>query len=518
MTGFYRIKIVLALFSICIGAQARSDEFKATSLPVVQIHSMNCGNKTEEFLGSGLLFTYDGHYYVVTSEHVIMQPYLEAGCNRIQFANGKSVPAEQLVSDWSKDLAILSVPSLGSQKHPIDPELKIPAWDMTGVSQGLAIGQTLRIAGFPASSAIPVFTKGTIEALDSLDHYFPAITSLIRIGHSDGEYGMSGSPVYNEEGSDWVGILSSQVHILLPGDRPATIEVDASFRQTENIVFAISKEQVNEFIQDVLVKKILSPKMLRLSRSGDAERVQVGELEFSIERPLSTGAVLDAQRARSYTGVNDPVGHKSIAGVNDPVGHIFQAGGSGTRYTDATVTIKLADSVNKTTPFVLTNKEWFQNLPLQIVAHGPVQVSKIAGIDTKNRLVTENDVLILKQFFYLIRDEQNIPLFPRGKTVVNSIRLQGDLDRIQGAITDLRAHEACSASADCMKYIEGAAWYLELIQKYDFQLMTADFADYLDAITNKENPTLQFLYLKARVAAVDLIQGFYSLQETLRQK
>ncbi len=163
-----------------------------------------------EYRGSGFLFQNANKVYCLTSDHVLW--HSNTGfVHWIENENFSGISASYLLSDWGRGLALLAVPNLSpSPDYPkleeLEPDPKVEG--------------RVRVHGFPfASDELRTAGGLVVDPAKKLGLFFQQ-ESLILLGASYGEYGMSGGPVFSKDTGHYLGLLSHQS--LLPGTDPAT--------------------------------------------------------------------------------------------------------------------------------------------------------------------------------------------------------------------------------------------------------------------------------------------------------
>lgn len=212
-----------------VTAQASNDRFwDRRPLPddsIVKLASVSqAANQT--FRGSGILFSHQGKSYVLTSEHVLLHGNQDRGnpiLHKVWNPKIGSRRAVYLASDWSKGLALLSVPDL-------DPT---PWLDLRNfVADTVGVSDRITVAGYPADSQALAwndrarYTSG--YRIKSPVYGFPLLWTF---RDSKIEYGMSGGAALDERKIP-IGLLSHQyIAVVAPGEDPnmaLAIPIDAA--------------------------------------------------------------------------------------------------------------------------------------------------------------------------------------------------------------------------------------------------------------------------------------------------
>lgn len=204
------MRAVLALLPLVFFAcAARADWRKHPESLVVKVYSCFSKNSEDCLEGSGILVRvpqYSGHVDflgVLTSEHVVL-PSNEGVYHRVVDAKGRSSEAFYFESNWEGGVALMSVGHEGAftkdrkKDFPLLSEIPFP---------DLKTKKSLIALGFPAGSHslvrsakgenLGVFNQGVI-----LGDW-----SVIETRGLSTEFGMSGGPVFTEDG-ELYGIMS----------------------------------------------------------------------------------------------------------------------------------------------------------------------------------------------------------------------------------------------------------------------------------------------------------------------
>lgn len=236
----------IVLFSSCLtGAQVGEKR-------IVKLASNECDSEKPPFLGSALLFERAGKTYALTSDHVVLHGR-EGYCHSVSNSAIGSAPAKFLAADWGNGLALLEVPEL-----PPAPELP-SLTDLQG-GEGQAMDR-VQVMGFPADSEMLVHDqRGRIFDPKKERKLFALIPSLIELENAHGEFGMSGGPVFHQNGL-FLGVLSHQV--LVPnehGEETAEELTPESLSPDNHLVIIpaqVAYAWVSEYFRDPVGFKVI---------------------------------------------------------------------------------------------------------------------------------------------------------------------------------------------------------------------------------------------------------------------
>jgi hypothetical protein len=166
----------------------------------VKMNSFPCLTESPRFQGSGLLVSFKGEVFVLTSEHVLIQDSSDKTCHT---ANGASF--DLVVADFKSGLALLKAKDSGALLSTAIPLEKMQ--HNTSSMDVLALG-------FPAGSeALNTLANGKVLTSESPRALIAGIAKLIEASNLPVEYGMSGGIMLSQNGSDYsfAGILSHQI-------------------------------------------------------------------------------------------------------------------------------------------------------------------------------------------------------------------------------------------------------------------------------------------------------------------
>lgn len=166
----------------------------------VKVQSGDCKDPNP-YHGSGLLLSYQGKAFVLTSDHVVLHNYQSQTCHQIFNEQLGIHKASYDTAEWGNGLALMEVrdllptsdwPTLESLK-PLEAKIKEQA----------------TVMGFPADSeSLVVDTRGKISEIEVELPFFAMVPKLIEVQGAHGEFGMSGGVVLS--GERYLGLLSHQ--------------------------------------------------------------------------------------------------------------------------------------------------------------------------------------------------------------------------------------------------------------------------------------------------------------------
>jgi hypothetical protein len=368
--------ILFALFTFLIAA------FSAQA-SLVKVRSSSCSHAGEERRGSGVLLEYGGASYVLTSEHVILNPDRAHSCN-IVTVSGRPHGADLIIADWANGLALLKTEGFipgGIEWNPRSP-----------VSEGLTVGTPVLIQGFPYDFDKPSSDEsGRISSLNSYPNLFLSGQGLIQVIHAFADSGMSGSPVYS--GNKWIGILSHRVATYSKSRKATTHEMYRTPTNPESTsLLVIPAPTVQTFLTRVLRHHRDLPEAQRTHIEGSTEdlEVRIGNILFHFVPSLALNHSL------ALLPGGDPVG---VGGMDDEINQ--KSGQITASLSKAPIAI---DSES-----LIESREWFKRLRAKLTRHPQVTMDSV--VESSEDEVTLRGIRSLQRFFSSLKSEGTEPLF-----------------------------------------------------------------------------------------------------------
>lgn len=294
---------------------------------VVKTYSHLCENSQFDYRGSGTLFKSrpdDPNIYVLTSEHVMLQgeKITDGVCHLVSYqvkdASGAlswvKISAQLVVSDWQAGLAILKLDPGDSKKIPNIPVYK------SFISSN-PTGSSFEVAGLPYGMTEELRRDGGVfSAQQSLRHLMPNGAPVFELQDVDGEFGMSGGPVFANDGS-LIGLMSHQFLVQRPG-RPTAVSIFGTDNQAsyDNHLILIRGADLISWLDEAF-KDNFSPGFTRSAQDQviGQDAVYAGNIKFtaiSQDHDCTTAAMITTDTPSAPEGGGDPVG----IGGGDPVG------------------------------------------------------------------------------------------------------------------------------------------------------------------------------------------------------
>ncbi len=300
---------------------------------VVKTYSRFCDHSQIDFRGSGTLFrasARDPNLYVLTSEHVLLPGTKSTNqvCHAVSYQvkspqgelTWSEAAAELVATDWQSGLAILKLTGPQTPSAPLIPSYK----DLIATKP---TGESFDVAGLPYGMERELRTDaGKFAATQSLRHLMPNGAAVFELQDADGEFGMSGGPVF-DQGGKLTGLLSHQFLVQRQG-RPSAVSVfDAENEPAlDNHLLLIRGADLATWIDGAL-KPNFAPGFVRSidDQLSGQDAVYAANMKFTAipqdkdcttaDQPLDD-PLGDDRRGFFSIGGGDPVG----IGGGDPVG------------------------------------------------------------------------------------------------------------------------------------------------------------------------------------------------------
>jgi hypothetical protein len=249
----------------------------------VKVSSFPCSTGRPRFSGSGLLVSYRGETWVVSSEHVVLNGKSPAICHEVTFSS-ISGSADLRVSDYKNGLALLKLKTPTPHARDSAISMESLASDERQLSEG-----SLVAIGFPAlSNAVQTLTGGSLIAARSERALIPGLKSSIEAANLPVEYGMSGGVLVSSvggRGALFAGLLSHQVLKREAGHSTLSSDLALANESRNDLTIAISAADVKSWLT-AQFENSPEPVWQRLvhEQINGREVIQYGPLLFSIRQ------------------------------------------------------------------------------------------------------------------------------------------------------------------------------------------------------------------------------------------
>jgi hypothetical protein len=466
------------LMTLIVGAISSSPCFaeKLESL-AVKTYSHTCDSAQFDYRGSGTLFRSPQDtqsLFVLTSEHVLLQGTKEGHriCHEIAYqatdtqgvVMWKTVPAELMATDWQSGLAILKVTERLSQFPK-----KVPFY--TDLIASNASGRSFEVVGLPYGLSSELRKDiGTFSATQSLRHLMPSGLPVFEMRGADGEFGMSGGPVFDEQGH-LSGLLSHQFLVQRSG-RPSAVRIfdeDAAESQDKHLIL-IRGADLTAWLKAALEPNF-APGFIRSvdDQLAGQDAVYAANMKFTaipLDQECTTADQNNSDAPPpTATGGGDPVG----VGGGDPVG----VGGDGAGLPKSIV-VKISLDTDPS-ELALTSRwniprlaAWHQSVTEAALRHETLEVPSIIYRDVTHpeKGVSRVCVRSLEEFFRKVIVEGASPVTHRrgGATSIDPTpQIKSLMDQGQKILDAGNALHTSVADAKKLQLIQYARMYGSLL-------------------------------------------------------
>jgi len=276
-------KNVFAVFIFLAAAPvwAKSLPLASWQNATIQVSSFPCLTERPRFSGSGLLVSYQGNIWVLTSEHVVIQDKSSATCHEAEGAAGMA-RTELVAADYLKGLALLKLPKPSDSLRQAAISL-----DDLRLDGSFSSFPSLAALGYPAgSSQLQTLTDGKLITAESQRALIAGISHMIEAANLPVEYGMSGGVLLGSDSgtASILGFLSHQVLRRETGRPSGANDVNPGDSVSRNdLALAIpANEAVSWFLDQFKKSDQLVWQRDPQAQKNSQEVVQYGPLLFSL--------------------------------------------------------------------------------------------------------------------------------------------------------------------------------------------------------------------------------------------
>ncbi|WP_413291345.1 S1 family peptidase [Bdellovibrio sp. HCB337] len=187
---------------------------------VVKITSYYSTSSLQPRLGSGLVILWQGHKYVLTSDHVAYHSN-RSFTHEITDEQGHKQTLEYFVSDAGRGLALL--------RFLTDDPSFVP-FDLGAQQEDVpSLNEHITMIGYPADSdAMLIDKKGQLSNIKFPSELFVELPELMEVKGGYGEFGMSGGAGFSASGI-YRGLIS---HQIVSGSNNTLLLIPANVVQT----------------------------------------------------------------------------------------------------------------------------------------------------------------------------------------------------------------------------------------------------------------------------------------------
>ena len=476
-----KIAIVLTLLSLF-----GNHVFASTTHGLVKIKSTSCFNPNIERRGSGLAFRYHHQNYILTSEHVILNPDVNESCNFIIAEDQKVQHSKLVLADWATGLALLQT----SENINGAKELDL---DNDRTNSDELIGQKVVVSGFRFDDTSPSIDQdlASISNSKSYPDLFWQSEGLIQIIHAFGDSGMSGAPIYLKSG-EWIGILSHRIPQYQASKKAIITEISSQKAQKydDASLLVIPKTTVFQFLKRILIEQKDYSEISRIyTPSENHEIVLASQLQFQYEADASQTSL-----AANLDG-GDPVG---VGAMDDEFGKKI-----------GRIKVSLAKNrIQTKSSSTLDQNEWYQKILNQVVLKGEVDIDYTVQRNETNLSI--RSIPSLTRFFSQLKNKSE-PLIENDRHEIKN--LNQDLKTMESLLNKLST--ALQPAEASQAFISRIQRYLEVLKR-DERLVNAKQIE--DLISESHNETWERMFMVDFNSTVQLKSALNKLEEELQNK
>lgn len=303
------IKLFCLYFLCFLPLSLHAFTIKEWQNATVKINSFPCLTERPRFTGSGILVSFNGNLWVITSEHIVIHDQNNGTCHEAMTSSSdggaeSSVSLELLTSDYKMGLALLKVSISNQQKwNEIALDFKKLEKEIESQNSNEIFNNQAIALGFPASSTqLQTLQGGSVISKNSQRALIPGVSSFIETSYLPIEYGMSGGvllELINDKSVNeskptggqqvlpvsFLGLLSHQVLRRIPGGPTNPIDVKPELPSDQNdLAIAIPVTHVLNWFK----RQFELNKELLWKRNSEAQKkgftvIEYGPLLFSLK-------------------------------------------------------------------------------------------------------------------------------------------------------------------------------------------------------------------------------------------
>jgi hypothetical protein len=233
--------------TICFFALfAKGADLSKWERAVVKVSSSPCHLEKPLFEGSGILFIWKEHYYVVTSEHILIHDPSSQTCLNVGSSELKESSGQLIRADYYSGMALIELKATD--------RLATLALDWKEIQSASPVETGLTAIGFPAgSNQLQVLNQGQLVTSQGHRAFIPGVKDFIEANLLPVEFGMSGGLLISGTKTHFTGMISHQFLKRDPGHLTSvgTVDEEESLRNGD-LAIAIPAAEIKSWIESVL--------------------------------------------------------------------------------------------------------------------------------------------------------------------------------------------------------------------------------------------------------------------------
>jgi hypothetical protein len=243
------VKLIVLIF-LFASSNLFSFELATWQRSVVKVSSYPCLTGNPRFEGSGFIVKKDDQFFVITSDHVIINDSTNKICHEAVNGHLNLKNIQLINSSYEKGLAILKVDmEQVSGDHVALNEA--PDWSILKKMNGEA--RDVSAMGFPFSSSdLLVLSNGKLQSSESKRPLIPGISNFIEAVNLPIEFGMSGGVFLDSKSFELVGLVSHQYLKRMAG-KPTVVNTNVAddYVNENDIAIGIPMSEIVDYVESV---------------------------------------------------------------------------------------------------------------------------------------------------------------------------------------------------------------------------------------------------------------------------
>jgi hypothetical protein len=270
--GLFASTVMICFFH---AFSAKGAELSKWEKSVVKVTSSPCHLGRPLFEGSGILFVFQKHYYVVTSEHVLIHDSSSQTCLNVSSSELVESSGQLVRADYYAGMALIELKATD--------RLATLALDWTDIQGDSAVEPGLTAIGFPAGSdQLQTLNQGQLVTSQGHRAFIPGVKNFIEANLLPVEFGMSGGLLISGTEGHFAGMISHQFLKRDPGHSTAvgTVDEEESIRNGD-LAIAIPAAEIKTWIESVL-SGVGSDNQLIWHRKPESQLNHINEVCYGV--------------------------------------------------------------------------------------------------------------------------------------------------------------------------------------------------------------------------------------------